>query len=167
MSKRIITVCYRKVIDVNSVGLWDRLVFNDTYTEFLMQVQNFDQEKRHNTFSQLIQYIPDAAKLHFLVSSACIGYLQQLNETIPDITNILGKQFLTFKSFHFEIINSDIHNKSFHQIAINFYSEPLVWHETIDNYLLVSDKSAGNYNLTHMVQIVPFFTIHSYKTLQI
>lgn len=167
MSKRIITLCYRKIIDVNSTGLWERLVFNDTYTEFLVQVQNYDHEGKHSTFSHLLQHNPEAAKLNFLVSSACTGYLNRLNEKIPDIYNILGQQFLTFKSFHFEIINSDIHNSSFHQVAINFYTESLVWHETVGHYLLVSDKNAGNYNLTNLVQLAPFLNIHSLKTVHI
>ncbi|WP_158799945.1 hypothetical protein [Pedobacter sp. L105] len=167
MSKRIITLCYRKIIDVNSTGLWERLVFNDTYTEFLTQVKKYNPEERYSNFAQLMQYNPEAAKLHFLVSSACTGYLNQLNEQMPDIYNILGQPFLTFKSFHFEIINSDIHNSSFHEVAINFYTDSLVWHEAIGHYLLLSDKNAGNYNLTNLVQLVPYLSIHSLKTLHI
>ena len=167
MSKRIITLCYRKIIDVNSTGLWERLVFNDTYTEFITQVQKYNKEDKYSNFTQLIQYHPEAAKLHFLVSSACTGYINQLDEQIPDVYNILGQLFLNFKSFHFEIINSDIHNSSFHQVAIYFYTDAIVWHETIGHYLLVSDKNAGNHNLTHLVQLVPYLSIHSLKTLHI
>jgi len=43
MYKGIIRLCYRKVIDVNSVNAWDKLVFNDTYTEFLLQSQFYNQ----------------------------------------------------------------------------------------------------------------------------
>lgn len=165
MQQQVITFCYRKIIDVNSSGIWEKLVYEDTYTEFLLQVQNYDREKKYSSYSQLIRYVPDAGKLSFLVSSACIGYLQQLNEKIPDIADIMGRQFLQFKSFHFEIINSDTQNKSVHQVAINFYSEALLWHHTVANYLLVSELTDENIHLTNMVQLIPFLSIHSLKNV--
>lgn len=165
MAKGQITFCYRKIVDTHSTSLWDRLVFNDTYAEFLMQAQYFNKEKKYSSFAQLLQQVPGAEKLHFLVSSSCIGYLQQLQEKIPDIYNILGKQCLTFKSFHFEIINSDIYTKSSHQIAINFYTEPLIWHETIGDYLLISDPAGGNPQLTDLIQLIPYLSIHSIKPI--
>lgn len=163
MPERIITLCYRKIIAMNATGTWEQLVFNDTYAEFLLQAQYFNPDKKYSSFAQLTRHIPQTAKLHFLVSSACIGYLQQLNEKVPDIYNIIGKQFLIFKSFHFEIINSDINEKAVHQVAINFYSEPLLWHDTIGNYLLVSDHHAEHRELTDLVQLVPFLSIHTLK----
>ncbi|NJO24941.1 MAG: hypothetical protein HC867_02845, partial [Bacteroidia bacterium] len=61
-----------------------------------------------------------------------------MNGIIPDIKNTLGRQFLSFKNFRFEIINSDITDKSRHNVAINFYSEPLIWHDTIAQICLFS-----------------------------
>jgi hypothetical protein len=74
MYKGIIRLCYRKVIDVNSVKPWDKLVFNDTYSEFLLQSQFYNQKKKYTSFSDLITHVPAAEKLHFLVSAAVIGY---------------------------------------------------------------------------------------------
>ncbi|MET1053915.1 MAG: hypothetical protein ABWY16_01290 [Pedobacter sp.] len=165
MSVRIINLSYRKIIDAKSTGIWEQLVFNDTYTEFLMQSQYYNQEKKYTSFAQLSQQVPDAGKLHFLVSAACIEYLQQLNERIPDIHNILGNKFLNFKNFHFEIINSDIHQRAAHQVAITFYSEPLIWHDTLGNYLLVSQHDASKPELTDLVQLVPFLSVHSLKVI--
>jgi len=165
MAHRIITLCYRKVIDSSSVKPWDTLVFEDSYTEFKMQAQLYNQEKKYRTFAELLQHAPGAEKLHFLVSAAVIGYLQQLNEIIPDILNNLGKHFLRFNQFQFEIINSDIQDKTKHQVAFNFYSEPLVWHDTIQNYLLVSEKKAGEEEiLTNLFQLQPYLNIHSLQT---
>ena len=165
MANRIIQLCYRKIIDVHATGIWEQLVFNDTYTEFLMQAQYYNQEKKYSTFSQLIQQVPGAERLHFLVSAACVEYLQQLNERVPDIHNILGNKFLNFKSFHFEIINSDIRQRNAHQVAISFYSEPLIWHDTIGSYLLISEKNAGKPALTDLVQVVSFLSIHSLNVI--
>lgn len=166
-SKGIIRLCYRKVIDASSQKAWDKLVFESTYKEFLMQAQLYNQEKKYSSFSELLQNVPGADKLHFLVSSAIVGYLQQLEGKVPDIVNNLGKHFLAFKNYRFEMINSDIKNKAGHQVAINFFSEPLTWHDAIDNYLLVSPDNAEKNDdgvLTDMVQLQPFLSIYSLKT---
>ena len=162
MPNRTITLCYRKVIDASAAKPWDKLVFEDSYTEFKMQAQLYNQEKKYSSFAELRQQVPGADQLHFLVSAAVIGYIQQLKETIPDILNNLGKQFLRFTKFQFEIINSDLQDKSKHQMAINFYSEPLCWHETIGNFLLVSDKPAEAGEVqTNLFQLQPYMNIHS------
>jgi hypothetical protein len=164
--KNIIRLCYRKIIDASSQKAWDRLVFESTYKEFLMQAQFYNQEKKYNTFGEIIMNVPAAEKLHFLVSASIVGYLQQLGGKVPDILNSLGKHFLEFKNYRFEIINSDIKNKTNHQAAINFFSEPLIWHGTIDNYLLTSPVNGENNEdgvLTDMVQLQPFFSIYSLK----
>jgi hypothetical protein len=162
MPNRTITLCYRKVIDASAAKPWEKLVFEDSYTEFKMQAQLYNQEKKYSSFAELRQQVPGADQLHFLVSAAVIGYIKQLNETIPDILNNLGKQFLRFTKFQFEIINSDLQDKSKHQMAINFYSEPLCWHETIGNFLLVSDKPAEAGEVqTNLFQLQSYMNIHS------
>lgn len=166
MSSRIIKLSYRKIINSNNQQPWEKLVFEDSYREFLMQSQLYNQEKRYNTFSELMLHVPSADKLHFLVSSSVIGYLRQLNDMVPDILNNSGKHFLRFTNFRFEIINSDIRNKDAHQVAIIFYSEPLIWHDTIGNYFLVSPHIDSNKDelLTDVFQLQPMLSVYSLKT---
>jgi hypothetical protein len=166
MASHIITLCYRKLIDVHTTSVWEKFVFEDTYAEFRMQAQYFNQKKKYHTFAELVQQVPGAEKLHFLVSAAISGYIRQLNETIPDVLNNLGKHFLTFNTFQFEIINSDIQDIKKHQVAINFYSLPLIWHDTIGNYLLLSEKinQTGNVVFTHLFQLQPYVSIYSLQT---
>jgi hypothetical protein len=164
MEKKIITLCYRKIIDINSVKPWDKLVFEDSYREFKMQAQLYNQERKYHTFSELVYNVKGAEKLHFLVSAAIINYLKQLHETIPDIANNIGRQFLSFKQFKFEIINSDLNDMTKHSVAINFYSEPLIWHETVGPYLLTSSFNAPEGEiLTDLFAVQSFLTIHSIK----
>lgn len=164
MRTRIITLCYRKVVDVNSSGSWNKLVFEDSYREFKMQAQFFDREKDFRTFAQMMHHIPGAEQLHFLVSAAVTAYVRQLNETIPDIIDNMGRHFLSFSRYQFEIINSDLADKSKHRVAFNFYSEPLFWYDTIGNYLLVSHKAEAEEEiLTNLVQLQPYLSIHSMK----
>lgn len=170
MPQKIIRLVYRKVIDATAKGSWEKYVFDDTYAEFLMQSQLYNREKKYQSFAELVLNVPGAEKLHFLVSAAVTGYLQQLNGLVPDIVNNNDKHFLTFTNYRFEIINSDIKSKSAHKIAISFYSGQWVWHETINDFLLVSalsndKKGAGDgMVLTEMVSLQPFLSIHSIST---
>ena len=166
MAKEIIRLCYRKVIDASSQKPWDQYVFESSYKEFLIQAQLYNLNKKYTTFAELLLHVPGSEKLHFLVSAAVTGYLQQLNGSMPDILNNLGKHFLAFNNYRFEIINSDIKNKLIHQVAVNFFSEPLIWHDTLDNYLLVSALNAEKNEdgaLTHLVQLQSFLGIYSLK----
>ena len=168
MYRKVITICYRKIIDARSPGRWEKLVFEDSYAEFLIQSQLYNPEKKYTRFSDMLQYTPGAEKLHFLVSAAVVNYVKLLNSRIPDIANSLGKSFLHFQHYFFEIINSDIRDRSVHSIAVNFYSPPLVWHDMPGDYLLLSEKKdtiPGEVQ-TDMLQLRPFLSIHSLQTEQ-
>ncbi len=170
MKNRTIQLCYRKVIDATSVKPWDKLVFEASYTEFRMQVQLFDPERKYRRFADVLRQVKGADQLHFLVSAAVMGYVVQLNDVVPDVVNALGKQFLRFQHFRFEIINSDVQDSTKHQVAINFYSEPLIWHDTINGQLVVSREQVeedGAYPIEQF-PLQPFLAIHflKYSTLQ-
>lgn len=166
MPDHTITLCYRKLIDASATRLWDKLVFADTYREFCLQAQYFNQEKRYRSLAELLQHAPGAAQLPFLVSGAVRGALQQLNGWVPDVVDNLGRHFLKFTQFQFELLASDVLDQARHQVAINFYAEPLVWHDTVGPYLLVSDPTAtpaaGEIS-TRLFQIQPYLAIHSLR----
>jgi hypothetical protein len=167
MGKALIRLLYRKIIDAGSQDVWEKLVFEDTYKEFLMQAQTLNPDKKYNTFSELILNVPAASKLSFLVSPSITGYLKQLNGKIPNIVNLIDRHFVPFKNYRFEIINSDIRDKSAHQVAINFISEPLIWYDTIGDKLLVSVEEGTTDErgevLTEMFVMQPFLSIFSIK----
>ena len=167
--EKIIRLVYRKIIDSTSQNAWDKQVFENSYKEFQMQSQLYNQEKKFAGFNDLIQNIPGAEKLHFLVSNAIIGHLRQLNGIMTDVLDNLGKRFLPFNNFKFEILNSDFNNKEVHSIAINFYSEPMYWHDTIGNYLLLSKVDGAitpDGRLTNLYALQPFVSIYSIKSVQ-
>lgn len=168
MKNRIIRLCYRKIIDANAPSTWDRYVFEDTYKEFLMQAQLYNQEKKYRTFAQLLAHVPGAEKLHFLVGSAAVNYVKQLNGIIPGVLNSLGKHFLPFEDFRFEIINSHIGDIERHQVAINFYSAPVRWLDSIGDQLLVAlpHQPAPGELLTETFRLQPFLSIYSLQETQ-
>jgi hypothetical protein len=165
MPPRTITLAYRKVIDASSPTPWDKLVLADSYRELRLQAQLYNQGGQYRTFGELLHYVPGAEQLHFLVGSSIGGYVQQLKGLVPDIINNLGRHFLTFTRYQFELINSDLHDQRKHQVAVNFFSEPLHWHDTLATYLLVSDAAApagaNGEVLTHLCQLQPYLTIHT------
>lgn len=171
MEKQIITLCYRKIIDAASAKPWDKMVFEDSYREFKIQAQMIAQGTPYTTYGELLVNVPGASQLAAQVTPAIIGYVQQLNQTVPDILNNLGRRFLKFKNFQFELINSSITDKSKHQVAVNFYTEPLLWHNTIQNFLLVSDASVemtdGAEINTNLFELQPYLNIHTLKAAAI
>ena len=168
MQTRLIQLTYRKIIDAAAPGPWDKLVWESTWSEYQLQVQNYDKEKQFPLFSELLQQVPAAVKLHFLVSASVTGYLRQLNGKVPDILNSLGLRFLPFNQYQFELIESDIRDKKQHRVAVRFVSDPLYWIDTVGNRLLLANaapqENAGW--MTEMLELSPFVSISSLKTLQ-
>jgi hypothetical protein len=167
MPKGIIRLSYRKIIDAASTHVWEKYVFDATYQEYLIQAQNYNPDNKYFTFAELKNNVSNADKLHFLVSASVTNYLKQLNGIVPDILNNQGKLFLPFKNYRFEIIDSDIRNKSKHRVTVVFISEPITWVDTVDNLLLVAgarvDQNGDDGILTEMFTLQPFLSIHTLK----
>ncbi|MBI1781678.1 MAG: hypothetical protein HYR66_09960 [Sphingobacteriales bacterium] len=166
MKKRIIRLCYRKIVDSSCTNEKERIVFETTYGEFLLQSQFYNREKKFSSFEEIIKNNPAAEKLHFLVSAGAMMYLQQLNKIIPGVEDNLKNTFLPFSEYKFELLGSDTSNKTTHKVAINFYSDPLLWIDTIDEYLLVSTMKATPSKdgiLTNLFTIQPNLSFYSFK----
>ena len=86
---------------------------------------------------------------------------------MPDVLNNLGKLFVPFSSYRFEIIESDVRDKAKHRIAIELFSDPLHWIDTIGNQLLVSAPQATENleaeMLTELFSLQPYLSVHSIK----
>lgn len=167
MTKGLIQLCYLKIIDADSQKVWDKYVFEDTYMEFFMQAQTYNQEGKYKTFQEISENVPTAKNLTYLVSTAAFNYIKQLNNIVPDIANVYGKLCLPFNRFKFEIIDSDVKDKASHKVAIYFYSDPLTWIDTLDGKLLIAygDKreaiNLGEEVETEMIALQPFLNISS------
>lgn len=165
--EKVIELCYRKIIAVNTAGEWERLVFESSYTEFRIQAQNFTAGTAYTSYGQLLRNVDEASQLPARILPAVNGYIKQLGNVVPDILNNVGRRFLHFDNYEFELINSDIKDKARHQVAINFYTRPLVWHATIGTLLLVAeiadDISAANTNLFSLPAYVNIQNIKPFK----
>lgn len=160
-NSRTIRLQYRKRIDARTVSSWDKWLWEDTHKEYKLQVQNFDPRGKYPIFTELLRQEPKAEKMHFLVSAAARGYLQQLNGIIPDIRNTVGNTLLPFYQFKFEILQSHAQNIQEHQVVVDFYSEPVFWLDTIGEHLLISLHEGEQESLTHLVALQPGLNIYS------
>lgn len=169
MVKGLIKLCYRKLIDNNSTNNWDKYVFEDTHREFYMQAQQFDQKGQYTTFQELLLHIPKAEQIHYLVSTAALGYLRQLNGLIPELLNVWGQTCVPFKNFKFEILQSHIQQKEQHKVIIYFYSEILTWIDTIDKQILfakdnqINTLDSGKEIETDLLPLIPNLNIISFQ----
>lgn len=164
--KKEITFCYRKIIGHDATKAWDRLIFDDSYMEYRMQVQNFEQHKEYPAYGELIYYVPQAKELTARVAPAITGYIQQLNGTVPDVLNNLGRRFMKFEDFTFELINSHFEQKEKHQVGINFFSEPYIWEGDTGNYMIITPKNQNNGDgprFAETLMLPPYLSIYTIK----
>ena len=167
--KGLIRLSYRKLIDASSRKPWDQTVFEETFQEFFMQAQLYNQARNYQTFQELLDHVPAADQLHYLTSRVAMSYLKQLNQTIPDVLNASGIMSLPFSQFKFEILSAHLENKDSYRIAITFYSEPLTWLDTLGNQLLIAygdhrlAVQAGDEVATDLIALQPNVSIWSFQ----
>jgi hypothetical protein len=93
MMKAKIKLAFRIVIDQNSEIVWDKYIFEDTYFEYKIQHQVFDdKENPVKNYWELLRKNPHAERIPFLLSSAVVNYVAQLNgevKSLPDVLEIL------------------------------------------------------------------------------
>ncbi len=134
-----------------------------------MQAQSLNPSGSYQYFWELLANVPNTDKLHYLTSRAAIGYLQQLNDRIPDITNAQQQASLPFTQFKFEILAAQLEQKETFRIAIFFYSDVLTWIDTLGDRLLIAygDQQAGIRQgqaiTTDLIQLQPELSIWSYQ----
>lgn len=140
MSKKI-RFAYRIVIDSNSSLTWEKYVFEDTYREYLMQSQLFNnKENPVTTFRELLIENEKAEQLHFLVGMATNGYVQQLKGNLYSVADVLGNNYFPINGFKLDIVNSDTTDKTKHKVGITFFSKEMLLLDIINNYYLVTTE---------------------------
>ena len=125
-------------INIKSNSPWEKAVFEDTYREFYMQAQYFNQNNDFATFRDIINAKPEAEKLNYLVSTAAHGHIDRLKGKIPAIVNVQGKKCIPFTQFRFTIIDSHVSKKQDHSCTIEFISEPITWIDNIQDKMLIA-----------------------------
>jgi hypothetical protein len=159
---KLISFQYRKVFDKNVVSNWDKAIRDDTFMEYKMKSQFYDEKVEFPMFRDLLIAKPEAVKLHYLVSLSAIGHIQFLRNLFPEVVDTLGSRCIPFQNYTFEILNSDFYNIDKHVVQLDFFSEPLCLIEVIgETFWLAKPQDNQERIETFMVNKSPNLMINS------
>jgi hypothetical protein len=160
-----IRLAYRITIDNGDTAAWERYIFEDTYREYGMQQQLYNDAKNpKNTFRELLAENPKAEQLHFLTGVAAKSYVAQLKGQYYRVADVLGNMFFPFEGYRLDIINTDVTDMARHRIGITFFSPLLTYMGLVNNCFLVSKETEiqSGYD-TVMFPVQPHLSICYYE----
>jgi hypothetical protein len=161
MSKAIIKLTYKQVIDVSSTTDFEKNVLFASYQEFLLKSQAYNPGNRLKTFSEMKNNDGRSNSLHYKLSFAIGYFIETLKNKIPVLTDNLGNS-ITFEMPKFELIESDITTIEEHKIALNYITGELTLLNTLGEYLVLT---AGNGEETFTVKMQDGLSISSYQEI--
>lgn len=166
MNKALIKIAYRQVIDAASADTFGRNVFNDSYREFLMQVQAYNKDRQFTTWQEISAHAPKAAQhVPYKTGFAVALYIKRLHNRIPGLRDTLGCMEIPFASHRFEIVASSITDKAAHQVAITYFTDTFTLYGIIGEYLLLAagDRSVDSGPAdTFLLKMQPCLSVCSY-----
>jgi hypothetical protein len=165
--KAKIKLAFRIVIDKDSALVWDKYIFDDTYFEYKIQHQVFDdKENPVKNYWELLAKNPHSERIPFLLSASVANYVTQLNGEIKSLPDVLGNTFFPVESFKLDLISSNIEDSSKHTIGITFFTPELFLIDIIDNkYLLSKNHPEGDGFETFMFAFHPQVAIAYYDAV--
>jgi hypothetical protein len=164
MSIGLIKLTYRQLIDANSSGQFEKEVFEDSYSEFMMQVQRYNPDNRFTTFREITANDPKATSLHYKVGFAVGLYVQQLNQRIPGLWDTQNKIAVPFALHELEIVQSSTTSKKQHVVAISYTTHPVALLGSAgDNLVLSFDEPHQGWMETFLLKMQPGLTISGYR----
>jgi hypothetical protein len=165
--KAKIKLAFRIVIDQNSTMAWDKYIFEDTFFEYKIQHQVFDdKENPVKNYWELLAKNPHAERIPFLLSASATNYISQLNGEIKSLPDVLGNTFFPIESFKLDLISSNVEDPTKHKIGITFYTPELLLIDIIDNkYLLSKNIRSESGFETFMLAFHPQVAIVNYNLI--
>jgi hypothetical protein len=164
MTKVLIKLTYRHVIDATSVTDFEKKVFNTSYQEFLMKSQAYNMDGKFKTFKQIRNNDGRANSLHYKLSIAVTHHIDALENKIPGLEDTFGNPIL-FETLDFKLVASDLTEKSDHKVSINYVTGGLTLLNVIqDNLLLAIGDQRENHDpiCTFMLKMQNNLSISEY-----
>ncbi len=167
MNQPLITLTYRQVIDANHQTTFEQYVFEDTYAEFLLQVQTYNPEGKYTTWQQVRAAVPSAAQqLPVRVGFAIGQSMQALQNRIPGLWDTLELHNLLFTDYQFLLLASDVTDKAAHRVALLYRTPPMRLVQTVGNYLILAPGEPPPQEgplETFTVEMRPNLSVSSYQ----
>lgn len=156
---------YTQLITHEYNTVFEKNIFDDSYQEWLMQSQAYNDGGKLQSFEELIHFNPKANSLHYKVGFSVGLYIQALKSIIPSLKDNGGNPSLTFTTCEFKIIQSSIKDKKQHVVALQYTSHEYQLLESFGEYLLLRQLTSGETapeNATILLKIQPGFNIITY-----
>lgn len=171
MSKALIKLAYKQVIDSSSTGGFEQKVFHDSYNEFLLKSQAYNQEKKFTRFTEIVANDGKANSLHYKLSFAVLHHIDKLNKKIPGLQDEAGRADILFRSAEFKLLESGVVDRLAHKVAIIYTTEFFTLLESFGEYLLltttcISIRENNEPVETFMIKMQPGLSIISYKEIK-
>ncbi|MES2265497.1 MAG: hypothetical protein V4520_01975 [Bacteroidota bacterium] len=159
MSKAIIKLTYKQIIDASSSTDFEKNVLFSSYQEFLLKSQAYNPGGKLKTFSEMKNNDGRANSLHYKLSFAIGYFIEMLKNKIPALTDNLGNS-VTFEVPKFELIESDTTTMAAHKVALNYITGDLTLLDTFGEYLVLSP---GGSDETFTIKLQNGLAISSYR----
>jgi hypothetical protein len=167
MSRAFLRLSFRKLIDAETSGAFEKNVLHYSYQEFKLKSQVYNPDGKFRTFSEMKANDGRANSLHYKSGFAISGFIEKLDHCVPGLVDNAGYSVL-FDTCRFELIESDITDPGFHKLTLIFTTEVLLLHEVIGEYLLLSLASQapteGELNHTFVIRLQPGLSVSAYGT---
>jgi hypothetical protein len=166
MNRALIKLAYKQVIDSSSTGDFEKNVFNASYQEFLLKSQAYNPGGKLKTFSELKLSDGRANSLHYKLSFAVGHFINTLNNKIPVLTDNAGNSLL-FDVPRFELIASDITDKTAHKVAIHYCTSILTLLDIVGEYMIlaIGDSADSETIESFTLKMQPDLSVIFYKEL--
>jgi hypothetical protein len=167
MSIAYIQLSYRQVIDHSTAGSFEKNVFNDSYSEFLLQAQRYNKDNQFASFHEITEHDPKANSIHYKVGFAIGLYVQELGGQIPGLCDTQQVIDIPFAEHQFSIVASDVRDKRQHVVAIAYTTPAITFVGTAGDCLILSfdDPAAltpGTWMQTFLLKMQPGLSISGY-----
>ncbi|HEX5154553.1 MAG TPA: hypothetical protein VFW07_24070 [Parafilimonas sp.] len=146
MERALIQLAYRQVITEQGKSPFEQNAWLVSYNEFLLKSQAYNLDRKFNTFREMVNNDGRANSLHYKLSFPVLPFIEQLQKKIPLLKDNAGKN-IVFDTWQFELVDSDIRNRSQHTIAIHYHTDIITVIETLGEYMLLASGDRSD-NLT-------------------
>ena len=164
MAKAIIKLAYQQIIDNYATGAFERKVFDDSYREFLLKIQTYNQEGKYTTYSEIVANDGRANSLHYKVSFAVLHHVETLKGKIPGLYDNAGRTQVPFDIPEFKLLESGITDKSLHTIAVIYMTPAFTLLDSFGEYMVLSpiDQDDKEEPETFVLRMQPGLSIVRY-----
>jgi hypothetical protein len=138
MAKALIKLACRQIIDSNSSTDFEKKIFSDSYAEFQMKIQAYNQENKFLRYSEIVANDGRANSLHYKCSFAVLHHIEALKNKIPGLMDSAGRFSIPFAVPEFKLLESGIADNSLHKVAIIYTTDILTLVDSFGEYLVLA-----------------------------